>query len=121
MINFKTISIEKHLFKYLINDSTIYLNSINEIDVGFQLKLLEALRVFFKQKKILDVLLNSTVIDQMYWRASHPINNLLPLELQWSMKSNIGCWGDWFDLDGCRRVESAMYSSIRLAKILSWK
>ena len=28
---------------------------------------------------------------------------------------------DWFDIDGCGGVESAMNSSIRLAKLLNWQ
>tara|TARA_Y100001968_G_scaffold189139_1_gene173368 strand:+ start:827 stop:997 length:171 start_codon:yes stop_codon:yes gene_type:complete len=55
----------------------------------------------------------------MYWGASQTINNLLPIELQWSSQSNIGFCGDWFDLSGYFGVEAAMYSSIRLPKLCS--
>ena len=54
----------------------------------------------------------------MDWRASQPLNNLLPKELQWSSSSKIGFCGDWFDLNSCGGVETAMNSSIRLVKLL---
>tara|TARA_B100000579_G_C22437494_1_gene668284 strand:+ start:271 stop:498 length:228 start_codon:yes stop_codon:yes gene_type:complete len=54
------------------------------------------------------------VIDKMNWRASQPINNLLPKELQWSSTSNIVFCGDWFDFDGSAGVEVAMNSLISL-------
>ena len=57
----------------------------------------------------------------MDWRASQPLNNLLPKELQWSSNSKIGFCGDWFDLKSGGGVESAMNSSIRLAKLINWK
>ena len=57
----------------------------------------------------------------MVWRASQPLNQLLPKELQWSSISKIGFCGDWFNLDGCRGLEAAMNSSIILAKLLNWK
>ena len=56
----------------------------------------------------------------MSWRASHAINNLLPKELQWSSISKIGFCGDWFDFNSYGGVESAMNSSIRLAKLMNW-
>ena len=55
----------------------------------------------------------------MNWRVSQPINNLLPMDLQWSSKSKIGFCSDWFDLGKLRRVEIAFNSSIRLSKLLT--
>jgi len=78
------------------------------------------LKIFVKHKVILDLFSQAKLIDQMYWRASQPMNNLVPLELQWSPKSNIGFCGDWFINEGCLGVEAAMKSSIRLAKFLNW-
>ena len=71
-----------------------------------------------QEKKYLNLFDHATLLDTMDWRASQPINNLLSKELQWSSISNIGFCGDWFDFGNFSRVESAMNSSIRLAKIL---
>ena len=51
-------------------------------------------------------------------RTSQPFNHLLSKELQWSSTSKIGFCGDWFDLNCCGGVESAMNSSIRLTNLL---
>ena len=67
----------------------------------------------------IDLFLNARLIDSMDWRASQPLNHLLPKELQWSSISNIGFCGDWFDFDGCGGLEMAMNSSIRLAELIS--
>ena len=75
-------------------------------------------RIFIKEKKYLNLFDHAILLDTMDWRASQPINNLLSKELQWSSISNIGFCGDWFDFGNFSRVESAMNSSIRLAKIL---
>ena len=56
----------------------------------------------------------------MDWRASQPFNHSLPKELQWSSISKIGFCGDWFDFNSVGGVESAMNSSIRLAKLLNF-
>ena len=55
----------------------------------------------------------------MDWTASQPLNHLLPKELQLSSTSNIGFCGDWFDLNSFGGVETAMNSSIRLAKLIN--
>ncbi len=76
-------------------------------------------RIFLNHPQFIDLFLNARLIDKMDWRASQPINNLVPYELQWSSTNNIGFCGDWFHLNGFRGVESAMNSSIRLASLLS--
>ena len=75
--------------------------------------------IFIKHKNFLDLFSYASLIDQMYWRSSQPINNLLPKDLQWSSKSKIGFCGDWIDHSGCGGVERAMKSSIRLAGLLN--
>ncbi len=74
--------------------------------------------IFANHQKFLELFLQARLIDQMHWRASQPINNLLPVELQWSSNSNLGFCGDWFDMNGRVGVEGAMNSSIRLAKLV---
>ena len=76
--------------------------------------------LFGNYEIFLDLFLQATLIDIMDWRASQPISNLLSKELQWSASSKIGFCGDWFDMDSFVGVESAMNSSIRLAKLLNW-
>ena len=74
--------------------------------------------LFRNHQTFLDLLLCARLVDIMNWRASQPLNQLLPKELQWSSSNKIGFCGDWFDMGSCSSVESAMNSSIRLAKLL---
>ena len=74
--------------------------------------------LFINYQIYLDLFYQAIIIDQMDWRASQPIDHLLAKELQWSSISKIGFCGDWFDLNSCGSVESAMNSSIRLVKLL---
>ena len=84
-------------------------------------KIMKNLRkIFIKHQTFLDLFLHSRLIDKMDWRASQPINNLVSRELQWSSANNIGFCGDWFEVDGCQGVETAMNSAINLAKLLNW-
>ena len=55
----------------------------------------------------------------MDWIASHPLNNLLSKDLQWSSINNIGFSVDWFYLNSFGGLETAMNSSIRLAKLIN--
>ncbi len=83
-------------------------------------RIIESLMMIFcNQNKFLDLFMQAKLFDIMYWRASQPINNLVSKELQWSSISNIGFCGDWFDFEGCSRVEAAMNSSIRLSQLIS--
>ena len=75
--------------------------------------------LFINYQIFLDLFLQARLIDKMDWRASQPLNHLLPKELQWSSNSKIGFCGDWVDLNCSGGVESAMDSSIRLAKLLN--
>ena len=75
--------------------------------------------LFINYEIFLDLFIQARLIDIMDWRASQPINHLLPKELQWSASSKIGFCGDWFDFNGCGGVESGMNSAIRLAKLLN--
>tara|TARA_B100000579_G_C22780098_1_gene828787 strand:+ start:63 stop:1178 length:1116 start_codon:yes stop_codon:yes gene_type:complete len=100
----------------------LHCSYINEfIDINIE-KILQSLKlIFINHPKFLDLFSQAILIDTMDWRASQPINNLVPKELQWSSVSNIGFCGDWIDLyDGCGCVESAINSSIRLANLLSF-
>ena len=76
--------------------------------------------LFINYQIFVDLFLQARLIDKMDWRASQPFDHLLPKELQWSSSSKIGFCGDWFDFNCCGGVESAMNSSIRLAKLLDW-
>ncbi len=93
-----------------------YFDKLIDIDTD---KIVQSLITIFANYHIfLDLFLDARLIDKMEWRASQPINNLLSKDLQWSSMSNIGFCGDWFDLNCCGGVETAMNSSIRLAKLI---
>tara|TARA_Y100001968_G_scaffold327169_1_gene371673 strand:- start:134 stop:1243 length:1110 start_codon:yes stop_codon:yes gene_type:complete len=93
-----------------------YLDELIDIDTD---KVVQSLMSIFTYHNIfLDLFLEARLIDKMDWRASQPFNNLLSKDLQWSSTSNIGFCGDWFDLNCCRGVETAMNSSIRLSKLI---
>ncbi|WP_413678947.1 NAD(P)-binding protein [Prochlorococcus sp. MIT 0916] len=94
-----------------------YINNLLEIDNRKITHYL--LSLFFKHRIFIDLFLQARLIDTMDWRASQPLKPLLPKELQWSPISKIGFCGDWFDMNTCEGVESAMYSSIRLVQLLN--
>ena len=75
--------------------------------------------LFAKYKIFSDLFLQASLIDKMDWRASQPLNNLLSKDLQWSSINKIGFCGDWFDLNSFGGLETAMNSSIRLAKLIN--
>ena len=114
---------ERIIFQRQLDGSIIivlHCSYINK-DCLFEVKQIikNLLIIFSKHQIFVDLFLNAKHIDTMNWRASQPINNLLPAEFQWSQSSNIGFCGDWFDFDGCAGVEAAMNNSIRLAKFVS--
>ncbi len=119
------LNFERIIFQRQLDGSIIivlhcyYINNILEINNDQIIKSLT--KIFVNYKSFLDLFLQSRLIDKMDWRASQPLNHLLPKELQWSSISNVGFCGDWFNLHGSGGVESAMNSSIRLAKLLNWK
>ena len=76
--------------------------------------------IFVKYQIFLDLFVQAIPINKIDWRASQPFNNLLSKDLQWSSISNIGFCGDWFDLNSFGGLETAMNSSIRLAKLIKW-
>ena len=76
------------------------------------------IKIFANYQIFLDLFTEARPMDKMNWRASQPVNHLLPKELQWSSISNIGFCGDWFDLNCSGGVETAMSSSIRLANLI---
>ena len=96
-----------------------YINNLLDVDINDIKKSLKSL--FANYKIFLDLFLHARLLDKMSWRASQPFNHLLPKALQWSSTSKIGFCGDWFDFNSDGAVESAMNSSIRLAKILNWQ
>ena len=75
--------------------------------------------LFANYKIFSDLFLQASLIDKMDWRASQPLNHLLSKELQWSDSSKIGFCGDWFDMNSCVGVESAMNSSLRLVNFVN--
>ena len=118
--NFEKIIFHRHLDgSMIIVLHCSYINKISDFNIDYLIDTLKM--IFIKHKKYRDLFKHVELIDKINWRASQPINNLVPKELQWSSKSKIGFCGDWFDLDCCVGVESAMNSSIRLANIVSWK
>ena len=89
------------------------------LDSSFE-SIIQSLRlIFFKHNFFLDLFVNAQLIDKMDWRASQPLNNLLPNQLQWSSISKIGFCGDWFEFSDSDRVEAAMNSSISLSKMFT--
>ena len=90
---------------------------MKEINIENIIKSLTSL--FAHYREFLDLILQAKLIDKMDWRASQPLDHLVSKELQWSSSSKIGFCGDWFDMDSCGSVESAMNSSIRLTKLLN--
>ncbi len=95
-----------------------YVNKKPEINIDHIIKSL--ILLFMNYQIFLDLFLHAKLIDEMDWRASQPLNHLLPKELQWSSIGKIGFCGDWFDMGSFGAVETAMNSSIRLAKLLNW-
>ena len=93
-----------------------YINNLPEINIDNIIKSL--ISIFANYQIFLDLFVDARLIDKMDWRASQPLDNLLPKKFQWSSSSKIGFCGDWFDVNSCGGVESAMNSSIRLVKLL---
>ncbi|MBW3041096.1 NAD(P)-binding protein [Prochlorococcus marinus] len=116
------LNFEKLIFQKQIDDSMIiilhcsYHRTLLEMSHEKIIKYL--IEIFDGKQKFIDLFIETKLIDKMDWRASQPINSLIPKELQWSSKSKIGFCGDWFDLGNCKGVELALKSSIRLAKLL---
>ena len=90
----------------------------NRLDINLNNILNTLTSLFINYRKFVDLLSKARLLDKMNWRASQPLDHLVPKELQWSSSSKIGFCGDWFDLNISPGVESAMNSSIRLSKIL---
>ena len=116
-------SFERIIFQRQLNGSMIIVLYCSYIDNLLEKKFDEIIRliikIFSKNKKFLDLFTHAKLLDKMDWRASEPIENLLPMELQWSSESHIGFCGDWFDLDGYTSLERAMNSSIQLVSLIS--
>ena len=96
-----------------------YINKV--MDINLELIIQNLIRIFSKHKDVINLLLQANLIDIMNWRASQSINNLIPMDLQWSSQSNIVFCGDWFDLGKIGRVETALIGSIRLSRLLTLK
>ena len=122
----ENLNFERIVFQRQIDGSMVillhcsYIDNIGEINIENIIESLKSL--FINYREFLDLFSQAKLIDKMDWRASQPIDNLLHKKLQWSSSSKIGFCGDWFDMDNsCGSVESAIRSSIRLSKILTWK
>ena len=119
----KDLKFERIVFQEQSDKSMIivlhcsYLNNLPDINFEFITESLISL--FINHRIFLEMFFQARLLDEMDWRASQPFNHLLSKELQWSSKSKIGFCGDWFDFNSCGRVESAMNSAIRLAKLLN--
>ncbi len=116
-------SYERIIFQRQLDGSIVIVLHCSYVDKLFDLNLetiIESLRlIFFKHQNFLDLFSHAKLIDKMLWRASQPINNLLPNKLQWSSISKIGFCGDWFEAGDCGPAEAAMNSSIRLSKMFN--
>ncbi len=116
------LNLERIIFQKQLDGSMIvllhyfYFNNLIEIDFDNIIKYLTSL--FVNYRIFIDIFLQSKLIDKMDWRASQSLDHLLDKGLQWSSTSKIGFCGDWFDMDSCGGVESAMNSAIRLVKLL---
>tara|TARA_Y100001968_G_C19397332_1_gene739087 strand:+ start:674 stop:1783 length:1110 start_codon:yes stop_codon:yes gene_type:complete len=118
----EAINFERVIFQMQSDGSMIIvlhcsnINNLLEID-----EIIKSLKkIFVKHQSFIDLFLQARLIDEMEWRASQPLNHLLPKELQWSSVSNVGFCGDWFDLNSFPGVETAMNSSIRLADLFNF-
>ena len=118
------LNFEKIIFQRQSDGSMIillhclYINNFPEINIDKILIFLSSL--FVNYVIFVELFLQARLLDKMDWRASQPFNHSLPKELQWSSISKIGFCGDWFDFNSVGGVESAMNSSIRLAKLLNF-
>jgi len=116
-------SYERIIFQRQFDGSIVMVLHCCYVDKPFDSNfesMIKSLRlIFLKHKFFLDLFLNAQLIDKMHWRASQPLNNLLPNHLQWSSISKIGFCGDWFEFGDCDRVEAAMNSSISLSKMFT--
>ena len=121
----ENLNFERVIFQRQYDGSMIitlhcfYLDDLIDISPDDIIKSLES--IFVSHKIFLDLFSQARPIDKMFWRASQPLNHLLPKELQWSSTSHIGFCGDWFNFNSCEGVETAMNSSIRLAKLINFK
>ena len=92
-----------------------YINNLLDVD-----NIMTSLKSLFVIYQIfLDLFLQTNQIDTMDERASQSFNQLLTKELKGSSTSNVGFSGDWLDMNNCGGFESAIHSSIRLAKLLN--
>ena len=119
------LNFERIIFQKQTDGSMIILlhcfNINNRTEINIE-NIIESLISLFENYQIfLDLFSQAILLDKMDWRSSQPLNQLLPKELQWSSTSKIGFCGDWFDMDSSKGVESAMNSSIRLTKLLTWQ
>ena len=116
------LNFEKIIFQIQSDGSMVltlhctYVDKFVDLSTDNIVKSLKSL--FINYPLFLDLIGEARPVDTMDWRASQPLNNLLPKELQWSESSKIGFCGDWFNWKNCGRVESAMNSSIRLAQLI---
>ncbi len=119
------LSFERIIFQRQLNGAMIivlHCSDINNlVEINFDNIIKTLMSLFINHSIFLDLFLQARLIDKMDWRASQPLNHLISKELQWSSASKIGFCGDWFDFNCLTGVESAMSSSIRLAKLLNWK
>ncbi len=118
----ENLNFERIIFKRQSDGSMIILLHCcyisNLLEINFDNIIASLISLFKDYRVFLDLFLQARLMDTMDWKASQPLKNLLPKELQWSATSKIGFCGDWFDMNNCRGVESAMNSSIRLVKLL---
>jgi len=118
-----SLKFERIIFQIQSDGSMIIALHCSSIDHLIDIKtdniINSLISIFANYQIFIDLFLQARLIDKMYWRSSQPFNHLLSKDLQWSSISKIGFCGDWFDLNSCGALETAMNSSIRLAKLVN--
>ena len=85
-------------------------------EINLERKILKNFNDLFKNNSFINQLSGDEIISIMRWRASQPIGERVPLNLQISKDYKIGFCGDWFDVEGFGRIEGAILSGLELAK-----
>ena len=86
----------------------------DENDDIFKKKILIRFNNLFHSNTYINQLHGNEEISIMNWRASQPLGNGVPSDLQFCEKYKIGFCGDWFAEDGFGRIEGAILSALKL-------
>ena len=86
----------------------------DENDDIFKKKILIRFNNLFHSNTYINQLHGNEEVSIMNWRASQPLGNGVPSDLQFCEKYKIGFCGDWFAEDGFGRIEGAILSALKL-------